>query len=221
MYNFDWVQLSATCRKQTNASNHIVTSFIVGFMKGFKQVRRARSAVKILPKPRPDGTTVRNEVLDISTYSHDHYWKTSDRTIPNVQQNCRSTSNRNHPYIKVSEISRCLNLHHWYSLTIWWFQPESSPSRGEHNKYLKPPPRWWGGFWCMGNSFFWVVNGQELVRLLFFSNQVWEQEPKRVGWIAVGSPNYWLQRIYEDTAKRPCWKGQFMNMSRNNQEFWT
>ena len=141
MYNFDWVQLSATCRKQTNASNHIVTSFIVGFMKGFKQVRRARSAVKILPKPRPDGTTVRNEVLDISTYSHDHYWKTSDRTIPNVQQNCRSTSNRNHPYIKVSEISRCLNLHHWYSLTIWWFQPESSPSRGEHNKYLKPPAR--------------------------------------------------------------------------------
>ena len=113
MYNFDWVQLSATCRKQTNASNHIVTSFIVGFMKGFKQVRRARSAVKILSKPRPDGTTVRNEVLDISTYSHDHYWKTSGRTISNVQQNCRSTSNRNHPCIKVcglkfQDVSICI-----------------------------------------------------------------------------------------------------------------
>lgn len=75
--------------------------------------------------------------------------------------------------------------------------------------------RWWFGVWETPPKL-WVVNGQDLVGY-FFSEQV----PRRVGLVAVGSANYWLLRIYVDTAKRPCWKGQFMNASRKLHEFWT
>ena len=45
--------------------------------------------------------------------------------------------------------------------------------------------------------------------------QVWKQQHKRVGLVTVGSPNCWVLRIYVDTTKRPCWKGQLMNMRRS------